>query len=79
MREGKNKEMIRLIDEIRELLPDFLLMLGAIDQLRPPSPLRERIHPLRMKIERLMAQARRLEEATDCMPAAEAGRRENPR
>src|SRR5579884_2558633 len=35
----QEKQMIRLIDEIRALLPDLLLTLGAIERLNPPSDL----------------------------------------
>lgn len=52
--------MIHLIAELRELLPDLLA----------------RIRALRTSFEAVAEEARRLEEATDCMPAAERGRQQ---
>jgi hypothetical protein len=66
--------MIRLVTELRELLPDLLLTFGAIERLSPPPDLSARIAALRTRLEGVAEEARRLEEATDCMPAAERGR-----
>lgn len=66
--------MLRLIAEIRDLLPDLLLTFGAVERLNPPPDLRARIEALREKFEAIAETARRLEEATDCMPAADKGR-----
>lgn len=72
----QGKRMIRLIAELRELLPELLLMLGAVERLDPPPDLSARIALLRGRLEAVAAQARHLEEATDCMPAAERGRQQ---
>lgn len=66
--------MIRLMTDLRELLPDLLLTFGAVERLNPPPDLLARITALRTKLEIVAEEARRLEEATDCMPAAERGR-----
>lgn len=75
---GKSREkgMIRLVTELRELLPDLLLTFGAVERLHPPPDLLARIAALRAKLEVVSEEARRLEEATDCMPAAERGRQQ---
>ncbi|TAK05960.1 MAG: hypothetical protein EPO39_10080 [Candidatus Manganitrophaceae bacterium] len=70
----QGKEMIRLVAEVRELLPDLLLTLGAVERLNPPPDLLARIEALRTRLKRVAEEARRLEEASDCMPAAEKGR-----
>jgi hypothetical protein len=68
--------MIRLVTELRELFPDLLLTLGAVERLSPPPDLLARISTLRTRLEGVAEEARRLEEATDCMPAAEKGRQQ---
>lgn len=68
--------MIRLVTELRELLPDLLSTLGAVERLNPPPDLLARIAALRNKLEGVAEEARRLEEATDCMPAAQRGRQQ---
>ncbi len=68
--------MIRLIAEVRELLPDLLLTFGAVERLNPPPDLLARIAALRTQLESVAEEARHLEEATDCMPAAERGRQQ---
>jgi len=70
----REKERIRLVAQLRELLPDLLLTLGAVERLNPPPDLSTRIAALRTRLEGVAEEARRLEEATDCMPAAEQGR-----
>lgn len=77
MQQQRAKEIIRLLDEARELFPDLLLALGSIDQLDPPPAIRNRITLLRPRLERLIEETRALEEASDCMPAADLGRRQN--
>lgn len=72
----QEKRMIRLVTELRELLPDLLLTLGAVERLNPPPALSARIATLRTRLEGVAEEARRLEEATDCMPAAERGRQQ---
>ncbi|MFY9270161.1 MAG: hypothetical protein WAO55_10495 [Candidatus Manganitrophaceae bacterium] len=75
--EGRSeKGMIRLITEVRDLLPDLFLALGAVERLNPPPDLLSRIQTLRNRLHTLSEEARLLEEATDCMPAAETGRRQ---
>ncbi len=71
---GRQKGMIRLVTELRELLPDLLLTFGAVERLNPPPDLLARIASLRTRLEVVSEEARRLEEASDCMPAAERGR-----
>lgn len=73
---GQGKERIRLVTELRELLPDLLSMFGAVERLDPPPELLARIAALRTKLEGVAEGARRLEEETDCMPAAERGRQQ---
>lgn len=68
--------MIRLVAEFRELLPDLLLTFGAIERIPPPPDLLARIAALRIRLEGVAEEARRLEEAADCMPAAERGRQQ---
>lgn len=70
----QGKQIIRLIAEIRALLPELLLTFGAVERLNPPPDLSARIEALRTKLEAVAEEARRLEEAADCMPAAEKGR-----
>ncbi|NKE69640.1 hypothetical protein [Candidatus Manganitrophus noduliformans] len=73
---GQQKEMLRLVTALRELLPDLLLTFGAVERLHPPPDLLARIAALRTKLEGVAEEARRLEEAADCMPAAERGRQQ---
>ncbi len=77
MRRYSQKEFIRLIEEVRALLPDFLSTLGHVERLSPPPHLMEQVHSLRVRIGVLLDEARRLSEEDDCMPAAEAGRKKN--
>ena len=72
----QTKRMIRLITEVRELLPDLLLTFGAVERINPPADLLARIEGIRAKLEAIAEEARHLEEATDCMPAAERGRQQ---
>lgn len=60
--------------EMRELLPEILSTFGAVERLNPSSDLLARIALLRGKLEGIAERARQLEEATDCMPAAQKGR-----
>jgi hypothetical protein len=52
----------------------LLLLLGSIDQLHPPLGVSSRIRSLRSQLEALVDRARAIEEAADCMPAADKGR-----
>ncbi len=62
--------------DLRAFLPELLLVLGSIDPLHPPPELSSRVRSARSHLEALAERARAIEEATDCMPAAEKGRRE---
>jgi hypothetical protein len=67
--------MIRLVADLRALLPELLLVLGSVDPLHPPPEVSARIRSVRSQLEALAERARAMEEATDCMPAAVKGRR----
>lgn len=71
--------MIRLLDGLRELFPDLLLTFGEIERMTLSSETRERIASVRTKTASLLERVRHLEEGSDCMPAAEAGRQQNQR
>lgn len=72
----QGKEIIRLVADLRALLPELLLVLGSVEQLRPPPDLSSRVRSARFQLEALVERARVIEEATDCMPAADKGRQE---
>lgn len=74
----KDKEMIGLVADLRALLPELLLLLGALDPLHPPPELSSRIRSARSQLETLVARARAMEEERDCMPAAVKGRAKPP-
>jgi hypothetical protein len=74
----KLKETLRLLAELEELLPDFL---EAISVTPPSTPEAEkRIYQKRLdvraKMNHIIDRAKALQWATDCMPAAEAGRKQ---
>lgn len=71
----QEKERIRLVADLRALLPELLLILGSIDALHPPPEVSSRIRTVRSQLEGLAERARAIEEAADCMPAAAKGRR----
>jgi len=74
----KIKEQIRLIQEMREMTPELLRMFGAFQQLPSfPADLHHRIDLFRDQIKCWLSDVRKMEESTDCMPAAEAGRRDH--
>ena len=60
--------------DLRTLLPEVLSVLGSVEQLHPPPDVSSRIRSVRSRLEALVARARAMEEATDCMPAAAKGR-----
>jgi len=63
----KAKEILRLLDEVESLIPDIRNALSRIS-----SPV---VEPLLIRLESLHAKAVRLREGTDCLPAAELGRK----
>ena len=72
-----SKERIRLIREMCEMAPEWLRTFGALQQIPSlPSDLHHRIDLLRDQIKRWLSDVRQMEESNDCMPAAEAGRRD---
>jgi hypothetical protein len=72
----QEKERIRLVADLRALLPELLLVLGSIDRLQPPPDVSSRVRSARSQLEALVERARGIEESTDCMPAAAKGRQQ---
>ena len=70
----QGKERIRLVADLRDLLPELLSVLGTIDLLHPPPDVSSRIRSARSQLEALVERARTIEEEIDCMPAADKGR-----
>lgn len=70
----QGKEGIRLVADLQALLPELLLVLGSVEQLHPPPELSSRVRSARSQLEVLVERARMIEEAADCMPAADKGR-----
>ena len=65
----KSKEMLRLLWEVEDVLPEVLQVTAVLETAHP-----DRIQALRRRLETLLARAAALREATDCLPAADAGR-----
>jgi hypothetical protein len=63
----KQKEVLRLLEEIEGLIPEIL---GALARPSGPAP-----ETLIKRLEAFRTRAMRLREATDCLPAAELGRK----
>lgn len=77
----KSKEMLRLLWEVEDVLPEVLQVTAGLEADTPGRPDRPdrpdqsvQIRALRRRLETLLARARALREATDCLPAADAGR-----
>lgn len=65
----KSKEMLKLLWEVEDVLPEVLQVTAVLETANP-----DQIRALRRRLETLLARATALREATDCLPAADAGR-----
>ena len=65
----KSKEMPRLLWEVEDVLPEVLQVTAVLEAANP-----DQIRALRRRLDTLLARATALREATDCLPAADAGR-----
>ncbi len=63
----RSKEALTLLWDLEELLPQLLQITGRLETAEAKA--------LRPRLETLLTRVRALREATDCLPAAEAGRR----
>jgi len=63
----KAKEVLRLLDEMESLIPE----IGRILSQCPGAPAKDVL----ARLESFHARAVRLREGTDCLPAAESGRK----
>lgn len=63
----RSKEALTLLWDLEELLPQLLQITGRLETAEA--------HAMQSRLETLLARVRVLREATDCLPAAEAGRR----
>ncbi|HET6370819.1 MAG TPA: hypothetical protein VFG95_06455 [Nitrospiria bacterium] len=63
----KQKEVLRLLEEFESIIPEIL---GALARPFGPAP-----DSLVERLETFRARAMRLRESTDCLPAADLGRK----
>jgi len=76
----KLKKTLRLLAELEELLPDFL---EATSDITPPTVegqkgLQQKRQEVRSIMQDILSRSRDLQWSTDCMPAAEKGRKGPP-
>ena len=65
----KSKEALKLLWEVEDVLPEVLQVTAVLETANP-----DQIRALRRRLDTLLARATALREATDCLPAADAGR-----
>ena len=65
----KSKEALKLLWEVEDVLPEVLQVTAVLETANP-----DQIRALRSRLDTLLARATALREATDCLPAADAGR-----